>query len=180
VRNCNCAERTIRTSNSTYWRHEHLVDSQVLPLPHLRKDVRLRRRIRRSGVGFEHAAAHLLERRTSAQYRERSVGHRFGCKSISRTRSHHVTDSPYRSHPVVPNQAASDLGCKSDQQNQIRLQSTRGRRTLRAGTGDGASRADDDESPMPIRARGAGGRGHELFIPLLPPAGFQSRRSDAR
>jgi hypothetical protein len=45
------------------------------------------------------------------------------------------------------NQAATDLGSKSDQQNQIRLQSTRGRRTVHASTDESASWAHDERPP---------------------------------
>jgi hypothetical protein len=46
------------------------------------------------------------------------------------------------------NQAATILGSKSDRQNQIRLQSTRRRRTVHAGTGESASWAHDGQSPI--------------------------------
>jgi hypothetical protein len=46
------------------------------------------------------------------------------------------------------NQAATDLRSKSDKQNQIGLQSTRGRQTVRANTGESASWAHDGQSPI--------------------------------
>jgi hypothetical protein len=53
------------------------------------------------------------------------------------------------------NQTETDLGTKSDQQNQIRRQSTRGQRTVRAGTGESASLAHDDlRSPTLIDDEG--------------------------
>ena len=46
------------------------------------------------------------------------------------------------------NQAETDPRSKSDKQNQIRVQSTRGRRTVRASTGQSASSAHDDQAPI--------------------------------
>jgi hypothetical protein len=46
------------------------------------------------------------------------------------------------------NLAVTDPESKSDKQNQIRLQSTRRRRTVRAGNGESTSWAHDGQSPI--------------------------------
>ena len=69
-----------------------------------------------------------------------------GCVPVPVKVRRRFTASPARQSPQArsrieksANQTATDLGSKSDQQNQFRLMATRGRRTVRAGTGERAS-----------------------------------------